>query len=64
MRKHIALGAVLALGVGAQAMAAESLSYSYVEGAFVQGDMGTSDLGSLLPWMETASAVRAMMDTE
>jgi hypothetical protein len=43
MRKHIALGTVIALGVGAQAMAAESLSYSYVEGAFVQGDMGSID---------------------
>lgn len=42
MRKQIALGTVLALGVGAQAMAAESLSYSYVEGAFVKGDIGTA----------------------
>lgn len=34
MRKHIALGFVMALGVGAQAMAAEGFSYSNIEASY------------------------------
>jgi hypothetical protein len=37
MRKQIALGTVLALGVGAQAIAAEGFSYNNVEAAFIKG---------------------------
>jgi hypothetical protein len=46
MHKKIALGAVMALGFGVQAMAAEGLSYSYVEGAFAQGDIDVAFDGS------------------
>jgi hypothetical protein len=37
MRKEIAVGAAMVLGVGAQAMAAEGFSYSHVEAGFVHG---------------------------
>lgn len=43
MRKHIALGTVLALGIGTQAMAAEGFSYSNVEASFVNGNLDADD---------------------
>ncbi len=44
MRKHIVLGAVLALTAGTQAMAAEGLSYSYVQAAYERGDWNLVDV--------------------
>jgi len=43
MRKHLALGAVLALGLGTQAFAADGLSYNLIEGGYVRGEL--NDLG-------------------
>jgi len=39
MRKHLALGAVLALGLGTQAFAADGLSYNLIEGGYVRGEV-------------------------
>jgi hypothetical protein len=39
MRKQFALGVALALGVGAQAMAAEGLSYNYVQAGYAKADL-------------------------
>ena len=36
MRKHIALGSVLALGLGGQALATENFSYSNLEASYVK----------------------------
>jgi hypothetical protein len=44
MRKHLALGAVLALGLGTQAFAADSLSYNLIEGGYVRGEVDDIDL--------------------
>lgn len=45
MRKRIALGSVLALGLGAQAMAAEGLSYTHLEVAYNRGEINLEDTG-------------------
>lgn len=43
MRKHLALGAVMALGLAGQAMAAEGFSYNVLEGSYLSSDLeGTS----------------------
>jgi hypothetical protein len=39
MRKHLALGAVLALGLGTQAFAADGFSYNLIEGGYVRGEV-------------------------
>jgi hypothetical protein len=39
MRKHIALGTVMALGIGAQAVAAEGLSYNNIDLSYVDGQI-------------------------
>ncbi|MFO1503324.1 MAG: hypothetical protein U1F39_05845 [Steroidobacteraceae bacterium] len=44
MRKHLALGAVLALGLGTQAFAADGLSYNLIEGGYVRGEIKGSGL--------------------
>jgi opacity protein-like surface antigen len=44
MRKHLALGAVLALGLGTQAFAADSLSYNLIEGGYVRGEVDDINL--------------------
>jgi hypothetical protein len=43
MRKHLALGAVLALGLGTQAFAADGFSYNLIEGGYVRGEV--DDIG-------------------
>jgi hypothetical protein len=43
MRKHLALGAALALGLGTQAIAADGLSYNLIEGGYVRAEV--DDLG-------------------
>jgi hypothetical protein len=43
MRKHLALGAALALGLGTQAFAADGLSYNLIEGGYIRGEV--DDLG-------------------
>jgi len=44
MRKHLALGAVLALGLGTQAFAADGFSYNLIEGGYVRGEVDDFDL--------------------
>ena len=44
MRKHIALGTVMALGVGAQAMAAEGFSYSNIEASYTSLNLKNTSL--------------------
>ena len=44
MRKHLALGAALALGLGTQAFAADGLSYNLIEGGYVRGEVDDIDL--------------------
>jgi outer membrane autotransporter protein len=44
MRKHIALGTVMALGLGTQAMAAEGFSYSNVEASYVKTEIDDFDV--------------------
>lgn len=44
MRKQLALGAVLALGLGTQAFAADGLSYNLIEGGYVRGEIEDFDL--------------------
>ena len=39
MRKQLALGAILALGLGTQAFAADGLSYNLIEGGYVSGEV-------------------------
>jgi hypothetical protein len=50
MRKHIALGSILALGVSVQAMSAEGFSYNNVDVAYVNGQLdfdGAEGLGNV-----------------
>lgn len=47
MRKQIALGSVLALGLGVQAMAAEGVSYSNVEVAYVDAELDGGEGGNV-----------------
>jgi hypothetical protein len=44
MRKHLALGAVLALGFGSQAFAADGISYNLIEGGYVRGEVDDAGL--------------------
>jgi opacity protein-like surface antigen len=44
MRKHLALGAVLALGLGTQAFAADGFSYNLIEGGYIRGEIEDFDL--------------------
>jgi len=44
MRKHLALGAVLALGLGTQAFAADGFSYNLLEGGYVRGEVDDFDI--------------------
>lgn len=39
MRKHLALGAIMALGLGGQAFAADGFSYNLIEGGYVRGEV-------------------------
>lgn len=44
MRKHIALGSVLALGLGGQALATENFSYSNLEASYVKTEIDDFDV--------------------
>lgn len=43
MRSHVAVGTLLALGLGGTAVAAEPLSYNNIEGAYVSTEVGSVD---------------------
>ena len=44
MRKHIFLGAALLLGASGTALAADGLSYSYVQAGYERGDLDSSNV--------------------
>ena len=44
MRKQFALGMVLALGIGARAMAADGLDYNYFQAGYAVGDLGGTSI--------------------